>query len=127
MSALHQGGAQGISIGALAEYLEVTGAHVTIEIGKLAAAGLVRKVANPRDGRGVLVHLTRDGEQRIFAAYRLIRAINDRLFADISTAEFKALRSFSEKFVKNTETALLWAEGNASANGKEHRRAKAKS
>jgi MarR family transcriptional regulator, organic hydroperoxide resistance regulator len=110
MSVLHQGGSEGMSIGALAKYHEVTGAHITTEIGKLASAGLVLKLTNPRDGRGILVRLTPEGQARLFRTYPLIRGINDRLFDSISGAEFKALRKFTETFVKNTEAALGWAK-----------------
>lgn len=110
MSVLHQEGAAGISIGALADYLEVTGPHVTSEIGKLAAAGFVHKTVNPNDRRGVLVRLTDEGRRRLLEAFEFIRAVNDRLFDGVSPAEFEALRSFYEKFVKNTQAALDWAE-----------------
>src|SRR5882757_919733 len=58
MSVLHLQSTAGVSIGTLADYLEVTGPHVTGVIGKLAAGGFVRKAQNPKDGRGVLVKLT---------------------------------------------------------------------
>src|ERR1041385_649199 len=58
MSVLRLQGSAGISITGLADYLEVTGPHVTGVIGKLAALGFVRQVANPKDGRGVLGRLT---------------------------------------------------------------------
>jgi DNA-binding MarR family transcriptional regulator len=109
MSILHREGEAGISIRALADYLEVTGPHVTSEVGKLAAAGLVRKVVNPNDRRGVLVRLTPEGRQRLLGAFPFIRAVNDRLFGDIVRAEFATLRGFNEKFIKSTQAALDWA------------------
>ena len=124
MSVLHQDKGEGISIGALAEYLEVTGAHVTSQIGKLAAAGFVRKTVNPHDGRGVLVQLTTHGRARLVAAHELIRGINNRLFEAVSPAEFKALRSFSGKFVKNTENALNWGKRYSSTHRVERARGK---
>src|SRR5438445_11825599 len=65
MSVLRLQGSAGISITGLADYLEVTGPHVTGVIGKLAAQGFVRKVANPKDRRGVLVRLTPLGRRRL--------------------------------------------------------------
>src|SRR5947199_7794938 len=79
MSVLHLQGAHGVSIGALADYLEVTGPHVTGVIGKLAALGFVRKAVNPKDRRGVLVRLTPQGRRRLLAAFDFIRNVNDRL------------------------------------------------
>ncbi len=55
MAMLHLEGDDGIAINALASYLEVTGPHVTGEVRKLVARGMVRKTANPNDMRGVLV------------------------------------------------------------------------
>ena len=124
MSVLHQDKGEGVSIGALAEYLEVTGAHVTSQIGKLAAAGFVRKAVNPHDGRGVLVQLTALGRARLVAALELIRGINNRLFEGVSASEFKALRSFSGKFVKNTENALNWGKRYSSTRPIERARGK---
>ncbi|MGP0093396.1 MAG: MarR family winged helix-turn-helix transcriptional regulator [Xanthobacteraceae bacterium] len=108
MSVLHFQGTDGISIGALAEHLEVTGPHVTSEIRKLAALGLVRKVANPSDRRGVLVRLSADGRKRLLRAFTFIRGVNDRLFAEVTGAEFEALVGFNRKFVRNTEATLAW-------------------
>ena len=73
MSVLHLQGSVGISITGLADYLEVTGPHVTGVIGKLAARGFVRKAMNPKDRRGVLVRLTPDGAQAPAADVRLHR------------------------------------------------------
>lgn len=106
MSVLHLQGAEGISIGALAEHLEVTGPHVTSEIRKLAALGLVRKVANPSDRRGVLVRLSPDGRKRLLRAFAFIRGVNDLLFAGVTGAEFATLVGFNGKFVRNTEATL---------------------
>jgi len=108
MSVLHFQGSEGISIGALAGHLEVTGAHVTGEIRKLAALGLVRKVVNPSDRRGVLVRLSAEGRKRLLRAFAFIRGVNDRLFAQVADAEFHALVGFNRKFVRNTEATLAW-------------------
>src|SRR5581483_4083231 len=124
MSVLHQDKGEGISIGALAEYLEVTGAHVTSQIGKLAAAGFVRKTVNPHDGRGILVQLTAHGRERLIAAHELIRGINNRLFEGVSPSEFKALRSFFGKYAKNTENALNWGKRYSSTRQIERARGK---
>src|ERR1043165_9239614 len=75
MSVLHLQGASGVSIGALADYLEVTGPHVTGIIGKLVAKGFVRKAQNPNDGRGVLVKLTPTGRKKLLQAFEFIAAV----------------------------------------------------
>jgi DNA-binding MarR family transcriptional regulator len=108
MSVLHLQGVEGISIGALAGHLEVTGPHVTGEIRKLAALGLVRKVANPSDRRGVLVRLSAEGRRRLLRAFAFVRGVNDRLFAQVTGAEFEASVGFNRKFVRNTQATLAW-------------------
>lgn len=108
MSVLHFQGVAGISIGTLAGHLEVTGPHVTGEIRKLAAQGLVRKVVNPNDRRGVLVRLSAEGRKRLLRAFAFIRGANDRLFAQVTGAEFDALVGFNRKFVRNTQATLAW-------------------
>jgi len=110
MSILHQQKGDGIAISALADYLEVSGPHVTVEIGKLAMRDLVRKAANPRDKRGVLISLTPQGRERLLGAFNFIRAINDRLFDGVTSVEYAALRRFNEKFVGNTKATLDWVD-----------------
>lgn len=110
MSLLHNEGERGISISDLADYLEVTGAHVTSEIGKLAAAGYVQKRVNPDDRRSLLVRISQEGRARLLGAFDFIRQINDLLFEGVSAGEYQALRAFNEKFVQNTQAAMDWAE-----------------
>ncbi|MBM3679697.1 MAG: MarR family transcriptional regulator [Actinobacteria bacterium] len=49
------------SAGELARKLEITSGSMTNRIDRLEAAGLVRRVPNPDDRRGVLVELTSEG------------------------------------------------------------------
>jgi MarR family transcriptional regulator, organic hydroperoxide resistance regulator len=97
---------EGIGIGALADHLHVAPSHITTEVNKLAALGLVEKRANPRDGRGVLVRLTRAGEAALDKLGPFRREINDLLFDAIDRAEFQTLARVFERFLVNTERAL---------------------
>lgn len=110
MAVLRLEGEAGIAIGALAEFLEVTGPHVTGEVRKLVAKGYVRKNANPKDGRGVLISLTRLGRSRLLSAFSFIRNVNDILFDGVTAEEFRALVRFNQKFMNNTALALDWIE-----------------
>jgi DNA-binding MarR family transcriptional regulator len=110
MSVLHLQGATGISIGGLAEYLQVTGPHVTGVIGKLAALGLVRKTVNPRDRRGVLVRLTPVGRKRLIATFDFICGVNDRLFDGVNRDEYRVLANFNAKFIGTTQATLDWID-----------------
>ena len=102
----HLQGAAGVGVRALADYLHVAPPHVTTEVGKLVAAGLLAKARNPDDGRGVLVTLTPAGAQALEALAPFLRRINDILFDGISRAEFAAVVRFIDKFVINTERAM---------------------
>ena len=108
MSVLHLQGGAGVSITSLADYLEVTGPHVTGVIGKLVAGGFVRKAVNPKDGRGVLVKLTPAGRKKLLQAFAFIAAVNDRLFEGVGREEYRAVASFHAKFIRNTQTTLDW-------------------
>lgn len=96
----------GVGIGALADHLHVAPSHVTTEVNKLAALGLVEKRANPADGRGVLVRLARAGEAALDRLGPFRREINDILFDGVGGLEFRALARTFERFLVNTERAL---------------------
>jgi DNA-binding MarR family transcriptional regulator len=96
----------GVGIRALADHLHVAPSHITTEVTKLMALGLVEKRANPADGRGVLVRLTRAGETTLDRLGPFRRAINDILFDGIGRAEFRTLARLFERFLVNTERAL---------------------
>ena len=102
----HLQGTTGVGVRALADYLHVASPHVTTEVGKLVAAGLLAKERNPDDGRGVLVTLTPAGAEALEALAPFLRRINDILFDGISRAEFAAVVRFIDKFVINTERAM---------------------
>jgi DNA-binding MarR family transcriptional regulator len=110
MSVLHLQGTAGVSITALAEYLEVTGPHVTGTIGKLVAGGFVRKAVNPKDRRGVLVKLTPAGRKKLLHAFEFISAVNDRLFEGVGREEYRAVASFNARFIRNTQATLDWID-----------------
>jgi len=110
MAVLRLQGDCGIAISALADFLEVSGPHVTGEVRKLVAKGYVRKNANPKDKRGVLISLTRQGRSRLLAAFAFIRSVNDILFDGVTADEFRTLVRFNQKFMKNSSLALDWIE-----------------
>ncbi len=121
MSVLHLQGTAGVSITALADYLEVTGPHVTGVIGKLAASGFVRKAQNPKDGRGVLVKLSPAGRKKLLQAFEFIAAVNDRLFEGVGREEYRAVANFNAKFIRNTQATLDWIGRQPGRQGREDR------
>jgi DNA-binding MarR family transcriptional regulator len=118
MSVLHLQGAAGVSIGALADYLEVTGPHVTGIVGKLVAGGFVRKAVNPKDRRGVLVKLTPAGRKKLLQAFAFISAVNDGLFEGVGREEYRAVASFNAKFIRNTKATLDWIDRQPGGSGR---------
>ena len=99
---------EGVTISRLADYLEVTGPHVTGEVRKLVAAGVVSKTINPDDLRSVRVRLSMAGRKRLLASFEYIRQVNDILFCGVSAEEFRVLVEFNGRFMSNTAAALAW-------------------
>ena len=118
MSVLHLQGTAGVSITALADYLEVTGPHVTGVVGKLVAGGFVRKAVNPKDRRGVLVKLTPVGRKKLLQAFAFISAVNDRLFEGVGREEYRAVASFNARFIRNTQATLDWIDRQPGGSGR---------
>jgi len=102
-------GADGVSIRALAEHIQLAPTHVTTEVGRLIRKGLLVKKVNPRDRRGVLVRLSARGEAEVVRVTPFVRKVNDLLFKGISRQEFGALARFLEAFAANSERALTHA------------------
>jgi DNA-binding MarR family transcriptional regulator len=118
MSVLHLQGAAGVSITSLADYLEVTGPHVTGLVGKLVASGFVRKAVNPKDRRSVLVKLTPAGRKKLLQAFEFISAVNDRLFEGVGREEYRAVASFNARFIRNTQATLDWIDRQPGGSGR---------
>jgi DNA-binding MarR family transcriptional regulator len=92
LAALDRAGPEGLRAGALTESLMVTDGATTQVTAPLVREGLVRRVADPRDGRAAIFTLTRKGE-KIFASMALEhRAWIDEAFAALSPAQLKSLR-----------------------------------
>lgn len=106
MGVAHRQGAAGVSIGAIAMHIQLAATHVTTEVGRLIRLGLLVKVKSPEDRRSVLVSLSRQGEEAIEAVAPFVRAVNDRLFAEITPEELGHIHAFFRRFAENSEFAL---------------------
>jgi DNA-binding MarR family transcriptional regulator len=104
--AAYRQGRDGVSIGRLAEHVQLASTHVTTEVGRLVRTGLLVKTENPRDRRGVLVKLSRQGEGAVRRVAPFLRRVNDRLFQGVSRAEIVSLDRFLRVFARNGEDAL---------------------
>jgi MarR family transcriptional regulator, organic hydroperoxide resistance regulator len=102
----YQQGAEGVSVRALADHIQLASTHVTTEVGRLIAKGLLTKAVNRRDRRGVLIRLSPRGEAAVREVAPFVRRVNDLLFAGVSRQEFAAVSEFLTRFAANTEDAL---------------------
>jgi DNA-binding MarR family transcriptional regulator len=102
----YQQGEDGVSVRALAGHIQLAATHVTTEVGRLIAKGLLIKAVNGRDRRGVLIRLSPRGENAVREVAPLVRRVNDLLFAGVSRREFAAVSEFLTRFASNTEDAL---------------------
>lgn len=101
-------GATGISIGAVAQAMQVSSSFVTAETGKLSDAGLLRKVPDPSDGRSALLKLAPLGRTKIHGLFREIRAVNDLFFGSLNAQSFAALCESAEALVRGSREAMQY-------------------
>ncbi|GIF04874.1 MarR family winged helix-turn-helix transcriptional regulator [Actinoplanes siamensis] len=62
-------------------------------VGRLEKSGLVRRVPDPTDGRGVLVEVTQEGRDLRTRTYTLYAATLDGLFDELDAADSDAILS----------------------------------
>lgn len=84
---------------ALAEVLDTGASHVSKIVRRLEADGLVRRSADPSDGRASLVSLTEAGEEAAHGVY----ALGDRMIAEVledwSPADVERYTQLTARFV----------------------------
>jgi len=102
----HLQGGGGVSVGALARVLHVSSAFIATETRKLAEAGLVVKLPNPEDRRGVLISLSRAGHSQIERLAPSIRAINDQFFGSLERGSFDAMATACATLVKSSARVM---------------------
>ncbi|MDH3233316.1 MAG: MarR family transcriptional regulator [Alphaproteobacteria bacterium] len=108
-------GADGVPVGQVADQLHVTGAFVTVETGKLVRKQLVKKAPNPKDGRSVLLQLSRRGAARLERLAPKVCAVNDRFFGVLDRGEFETLARAASALVQCSEDAVAIARTNRKA------------
>ena len=92
LSALDRAGPGGLRAGALTERLMVSDGATTQVTAPLIRDGLVRRIADPEDGRAAIFSLTRKGA-RIFAGMAAEhRQWIDGAFANLTPAQMTTLR-----------------------------------
>ncbi len=92
LSALRRAGRPYVlSPGQLLAQTLVTSGTMTNRVDRLAAKGLVVRMPNPDDKRGVLVSLTSDGQRRVDAALEGLLAQERRLLDSLTTSQCESL------------------------------------
>ena len=99
-------GTDGVTIRQLADHVRLAQPHVTTEVGRLIRAGFLVKKPHPSDGRSVLVFLSERGRAAVSQLAPTIRRTNDRLFADIGSAELEQVGRVMKTLATNAEAAL---------------------
>ncbi|RDV04697.1 MarR family winged helix-turn-helix transcriptional regulator [Undibacter mobilis] len=124
MGVASQQGSQGVTIKDLAEHVALASTHVTTEVGRLKAKGLVLKKSNLNDQRSVLVQLSRKGEQHIERVTPYVRTVNDMLFQNVSLHGLVRAHIAAKKLVDNSGEALAYLRDISSRSAKKPRSGK---
>jgi DNA-binding MarR family transcriptional regulator len=98
--------AEGLSVGEVAARLHRSGAFITIEANKLAAAGILEKVSDPADGRKVILQTNRKSDALLERLAPYQRRINDVLFESLDAKRFRALRALAGELVSCGDRAV---------------------
>ena len=98
-------GATGVTIRDLAKHVRLAATHITTEVGRLEAKGLLVKRTNEEDRRSVLVCLSADGEKLFKELTPYMRDVNDILFNKLTRADMNRLHTILLKFADNGDRA----------------------
>ena len=101
---------EGLSIGEVAERLHRSGAFITIEANKLAAAGILEKFSDPADGRRVLLKTNTKSDALLERLAPYQRRVNDVLFESLDAKRFRALRALAGELVADGDRAVALLE-----------------
>lgn len=100
LSALRRAGAPyELSPGQLVTQTLVTSGTMTNRVDRLTARGLVRRLPDPRDRRGVIVRLTRSGRRTVDGAFAGLLARERDLLAELDDGDRDALAGLLRRLV----------------------------
>ena len=100
-----------MTVRAIADHLHVAAAHVTAEVGKLVARGLLTKDADPHDRRAVGVGLTKAGRDVFQRLAPMLQDINARLFAGVYYRDLLTVHRFFRSIIEHGDASIRVAEG----------------
>lgn len=99
-----------IGIAQVAERLHLSGAFVTIEVGKLVKKGFLQKLPHDTDRRRVRLLATPSGLAQLARLATVQRPVNDALFGSLSRAEFESLSAIMRGLAQGADKAIRLAE-----------------
>jgi DNA-binding MarR family transcriptional regulator len=100
-------GTKGVSIVDVASHLHVSGAFITTQVNQLVELGLIEKLPNPDDGRGVLLRPTATSKAEIQRVAAYLRNFNDAFFGGMDRKTFQAFSVAVANLIQTGERALL--------------------
>jgi DNA-binding MarR family transcriptional regulator len=107
MGVAYRQGRDGVTVGQLSGHIALAPTHVTTEVGRLAARGLLIKKPSASDRRSVLVSLSRAGEKAVAEVAPFVRAINDLLFDGIPAKDLEAAKKVARTLFRNSDHVLV--------------------
>ena len=101
LAALRRAGAPyELSPGRLLRETLVTSGTMTNRVDRLTARGLVERLPDPRDRRGVLVRLTVEGKTAVDGAFEALLTAEAELTSDLSEREQKQLAALLRRLLR---------------------------
>src|SRR5256885_4802797 len=95
-----------LSVGEVAVRLHRSGAFITIEANKLVARDILEKVADPGDGRRVLLRSNAKSRELLERLAPFQRKVNDQLFERLDARRFRQLRQLARDLVESGDRAV---------------------
>jgi len=97
----------GVSVSMVAEHLQLSGAFVTIETGKLVKKGFLSKRQDPKDRRRVSLKTTARGRNLLRSLAPTLVAVNDVLFEFLDAPRFRQFLGMLDSMIACGDRALL--------------------
>jgi DNA-binding MarR family transcriptional regulator len=101
---------EGMRMGDVAAWLQLTPGAVSQLVAHLERLGLVRRVRDPEDGRGVIVVPTRAANEGYETSRRRIGELEDRWVGLVGPRRWRTFRTVLEEIAASQEAAVGLAE-----------------
>jgi MarR family transcriptional regulator, organic hydroperoxide resistance regulator len=103
-----------VFVNALADYMHLSGAFVTLQTNRLAQKGLLQKVRDQKDGRRVILKLSKKASRLLDQLAEQQCAVNDIMFTGMNGGDFRKLAQLVAKLVPESERAIALVQYMAS-------------